>query len=639
MMNKKIIGFIFLILLLILGVRYFGGKEKSSENIQYVSGDYTGTREMLEDRKKAQFETLEQFQIFYDFQFENRIEESKITFVHKIVDDAGKQHKEVHYDHGNGIAVTDIDNDGFLDIYFITQIGSNELYRNLHDGTFKNITMSAGVGLEDRISVSASFADIDNDGDEDLYVTTVKMGNVLFENNGDGTFKDISKMAGVGYVGHSSSATFFDYNNDGLLDLFVTNVGKYTGNERGVGGYFIGDPNAFHSHLDVELAEQSLLFRNLGNKKFKNVSQETRLEDISWSGDASFTDFNSDGYPDLYVLNMQGDDHYYENQKGEYFIEKTQEYFPKTSWGAMGIKFFDFENDGFIDLYITDMHSDMFSELDIKDEKTKVNILDYVRESFVINSANNIFGNTFYRNIGGSAFTEVSQEIGAENYWPWGVSIDDLNADGYQDAFIASSMNFPLRYGVNSVLLNNNGEKFLDSEFILGIEPRRNGEFDKEWFLLDCSGADQARGECKGKEGMMSVRGSLGTRSSVIFDIENDGDLDIVTNEFNSEPQFFISNLSDKKEIYFLKIQLVGGFSNRNALGATVIVHTDSDTYTKYNDGKSGYLSQSQIPLYFGLGTSTAIDMIEVIWPTGEKSVIKEIIPVNTIYTIQERKR
>jgi hypothetical protein len=111
--------------------------------------------------------------------------------------------------------------------------------------------------------------------------------------------------------------------------------------------------------------------------------------------------------------------------------------------------------------------------------------------------------------------------------------------------------------------------------------------------------------------------------------------LDIVTNEFYSTPQLLISNLSDKKEIHFLKIQLEGAVSNRNALGAKVTVHTDSGTYTKYNDGKSGYLSQSQIPLYFGLGESTAIDMIEVIWPTGEKSVLKEAIPINTIYTIR----
>ena len=635
-MDKKIIIFASLIIFLIFGIfleiRYLNGDKKVSENIEYIFDSYSGTPEVLSKREKAQFETLDQFKVFYDFQFEDQIEKSNISFIHKIVDDAGKDYKAVHYDHGNGITVADIDNDGLFDIYFITQIGPNELYRNLGEGAFENITTFAGVGLEDRVSVTASFADIDNDGDQDLYVTTVKMGNVLFENNGDGMFQDISEAAGVDYVGHSSSVVFFDYNSDGLLDLFVVNVGKYTSDEKGIGGYFIGASNAFHSHLEPELTEQSLLFKNLGNKKFKDVSQETGLQDISWSGDASFTDFNNSGYPDLYVLNMQGDDHYYENQDGKYFIEKTQEYFPKTPWGAMDIKFFDFENDGFIDLYLTDMHSDMFYGLSTEDENGK----GYVEESFLQDSSNNIFGNAFYNNMGNGSFTEVSDENGAENYWPWGLSIGDLNADGFQDAFVSSSMNFPFRYGVNSLLLNNRGERFLDSEFITGIEPRKKGEFDKEWFVLDCSGEDQHHQLCSGESGKLSIRGTLGTRSSVIFDIDNDGDLDIVTNEFNSQPQLFISNLSSKKKMHFIKIQLEGTISNRNALGAMVTIYTDSGIYVQYNDGKSGYLSQSQIPLYFGLGKSAVVDRIEVIWPTGKKSVHKETILINNIYTIEE---
>ena len=124
-----------------------------------------------------------------------------------------------------------------------------------------------------------------------------------------------------------------------------------------------------------------------------------------------------------------------------------------------------------------------------------------------------------------------------ENYWPWGVSVDDLNADGWDDIFITSSMNFPFRYGINSMLLNNRGERFLDAEFLLGIEPRRGGQTHKPWFDVDCSRAGQGNKVCEGQKGEITLMVPLGSRSSVMFDLDNDGDLDIVTNEFNSAPQ------------------------------------------------------------------------------------------------------
>jgi hypothetical protein len=128
---------------------------------------------------------------------------------------------------------------------------------------------------------------------------------------------------------------------------------------------------------------------------------------------------------------------------------------------------------------------------------------------------------------------------------------------------------------------------------------------------------------------------TLGSRSSVIFDLDNDGDLDIVTNDFNSEPQVFISDLTAKKEIHYIKVQLAGKTSNRNGLGATVKVSAGGMNYTQYNDGKSGYLSQSDLPLYFGLGQATEIDQVEVQWPSGKKSVIQKP-KMNSILRIEE---
>ena len=152
----------------------------------------------------------------------------------------------------------------------------------------------------------------------------------------------------------------------------------------------------------------------------------------------------------------------------------------------MGIKVLDFDNDGAMDIFVTDMHSDMSEEVEPGREKLKSRMR--WPESYLLTEGTSIFGNAFYRNDGNEQFTEISDEIGAENYWPWGLSAGDLNADGYEDVFITASMNYPYRYGVNSVLLNNQGTNFLDSEFILGVEPRRGKRTAAPWFRLDCTG-------------------------------------------------------------------------------------------------------------------------------------------------------
>ena len=587
----------------------------------------------MEYRRQEQLETRDSFDVFHDFQFSDLIERSGIRFLHRCTDDSGKHWKPVHYDHGNGIAAADVDGDGLLDLYFTNQIGSNELYRNLGNGRFENITEKAGVGLAERISVAASFADIDNDGDPDLFVTSVRYGNVLFENQGKGKFKDVTEQSGLAYVGHSSAAVFFDYDRDGLLDLFLAVVGVYTTDDIGRGGYYIGVYDAFGGHLRPELTERSRIYRNVGNLRFEDVSEKLGLQDNGWSGDAAPIDANDDGWPDLYVLNMQGNDEYYENVEGKRFVKKSRELFPRTPWGSMGIQVFDFNNDGRLDLFLTDMHSDMSEDIPTLFEKDK-SAMQWTEARLVVPKEQSIYGNAFYLNDGKGRFREVSDEIRAENYWPWGLSAGDLNADGYTDAFIASSMNFPFRYGINSVLLNDRGKTFRDSEFILGVEPRK--QTAGPWFELDCDGDDKEHSACEGQTGRYEVWAALGSRSSVIFDLEGDGDMDIVTSEFNSRPMLLVSNLTERKAISYLKIKPTGTSSNRSGLGARVTVKTRAQSYTKVHDGQSGYLSQSLIPLYFGLDGAASVDQIEILWPSGKKQVVSGPINPNQQIEVNE---
>ena len=614
----------------------------------------------LEPRRVEQLLSAKTISAFHNFQFEDRVIESGITFRNKIVDDAGRLYEAAHYDHGNGIVVADVDGDGKTDIYFLTQAGPNELWRNLGEGKFENITASAGVALPDRISVSAAFGDIDNDGDADLFVTTVRHGNVLFENLGCGKFRDVTSTAGVGYVGHSSAPVFFDYNRDGLLDLFVTNVGKYTQDEvrtvtreplRGEpegndSKYYRAFPDAFAGHLrPAERNERSVLYRNDGQLKFTDVTEATQLVDVCWSGDASPCDFNQDGWPDLYVLNMQGHDEYYENQAGQTFRRRSQEIFPNTPWGSMGIKIFDFDNDGQFDLFLTDMHSDMSEEVGPEREKLKSRMMWPPRlvQAGEFNpqpGRQSLYGNAFFRNLGQGKFEEVSDRIGAETYWPWGLSVGDVNADGFDDAFITASMNYPFRYAINSLLLNEQGQRFRDSEFIVGVEPRRDDRTATPWFALDCHGTEQGHKLCSepGVTGPRMVWSAVGSKSSVVFDLDNDGDLDIVTNEVNEEPMVLISNLSVAKPgVKYLQIRLKGSKSNRDGLGATVTVRVGSQKFRKVHDGLSGYMSHSLAPLYFGLDQADHVEAIEVDWPSGTKQVVDGPVKSNQTLEIVEQ--
>jgi enediyne biosynthesis protein E4 len=609
------------------------------------------TLRSLEENKRKQIEAAKAWKTFHDFQFTDRYEESGIRFEQHPVDDGAKNYKAVHYDHGTGLAVADVDGDGRLDIYFVNQLGGNELWRNLGRGKFENITATAGVGLSNKICVTASFADIDNDGWPDLLVTTVRMGNVLFKNLGQGKFKDITAESGLSVkpATHSSGAAFFDFNRDGLLDLFVANVGVYTRNEKGSGGFYLGRSDAFQGWQFPARSEQSILYQNLGGGRFEDVSKKMGLEHRGWSGDVTFCDLNQDGYPDLYVLSMSGVDRFYENDGGRRFVEKTDAYFPKTPWGSMGVKFFDYNLDGLMDLYVTDMHSDMTS-LQIKAgekeyspsfEKQKSDVWCSTEWTAAAwrSASNNIFGNAFYQNQGQGRFLEVSAKIGAETYWPWGISVADLNADGYEDVFVTAGMGYPLRYGINSVLLNEGGQRLVDSEFVLGVEPRKGNRIEKEFFILDCDGEDKKHPLCRGRTGVLSVTGSTSSRSSVAFDLDDDGDLDLVTNEWNDHPQVLISNLSERRPVHFLKIKLIGTASNRDGLGSTVKVHCGSKTYLRYHDGKSGYLSQSSMPLYFGLDEATRIDRIELLWASGQRQILTERIPVDRLLTITEERR
>lgn len=565
------------------------------------------------------------------FRFEDRQPQSEITFRHRMTEDSGRLEKPVHYDHGSGLAVADVDGDGQPDLFFANQVGGNALWRNRGNGTFEDLSARAGIALPDRVSVGAAFGDLDNDGDADLVVTTVRKGDVVFRNTGMGRFEDVSGAAGFQGAGHSSGIVLFDFDRDGLLDVFITRIGRYTEDKPRADGVHPGLADAFSGHLFPDRTEKPVLYRNEGGFRFRDVSSEVLPGATGWSGDAIAFDANGDGWTDLHVLNMQGDDHLLVNEGGKRFIRRTDESLRKTPWGAMGVGVLDADLDGKPDLLVTDMHSDMTGgqirlrngfNLGAERQKSEAWCSAQWTDAFLQGASNNIFGNALYLAKGDGTFDERSDAFGVETFWPWGPTVADFNADGAEDVFITAGMGYPFAYSVNSLLLNDGGRRFRSAEFVTGIEPRRNGRVSAEAFQLDLDGEDRNHPLRQGRTGRLSVRGSLSSRSSCAVDLDADGDLDLVTNEFHDVPQLLFSNLSQLPGVNSVSIRLRGTRSNRDGLGALVRVTAGGRTQVRVHHGKSGYLGQSSLPLYFGLGTANAPERVEVTWPGGGTQVM-----------------
>jgi enediyne biosynthesis protein E4 len=563
--------------------------------------------------------------------------ESGITFqMCFLPGEQGEHFKTNLYDHGCGVAVGDFDGDGHDDVFFCNQLGKCALYRNKGDGTFEDVTTKAGVGLGDRVCVGATFADYDNDGWQDLFVTSTRGGNVLFHNNRDGTFTNVTLEAKVEYVGHSQTAAFFDFDNDGWLDLLVTNSGKWTTDSPGEKQvYYPGVAFAVDWSV-VGRKEYNILYRNRGDGTFEDVTDKVGLKGKGWAGDVAVLDYDGDGWLDLLITCMFGRSQLYHNNGNGTFTDVTGEALGRTPYGALGARAFDFDNDGRLDIYIVDMHSDMWTDLDYEHktlglarlrEKKKSRYLGYPTDDpnpsaeqaerarsqvAGYNPAEVFYGNALYRNLGGGKFEEVSDKAGMETFWPWSIATGDFDNDGFEDVFIAAGMGYPFYHWPNSLMMNNGDGTFTDRARAWGIEPPPRG------IHLD---------EMIG--GRMCVRSS---RCCASADFDGDGRLDLVVNNFNDHPYYFRNEFPRKNYIAF---RLRGTKSNRDAVGAVVRLYAGKEVMTRQVNPAGGYLSQSSKTLHFGLGDRTGIDRVEIRWPGGARQVI-EGPQVNTLHPLTE---
>jgi enediyne biosynthesis protein E4 len=497
-----------------------------------------------------------------------------------------------------GVALLDYDNDGYLDIYFVNGAAIpslekespkywNRLFHNNDDGTFTDVTEKAGVAAKG-YDMGAAAADYDNDGWTDLYLANVT-GNQLFHNNHDGTFTDMTAKAGVaggvldGKKMWTVSAGWFDYNNDGLLDLFLSNYCKWEVNKDPV--CLSGGKLRAYCHPNQYESLPNTLYRNNGDGTFTDVSVETGISKHKGKGmGVVFNDYDGDGFTDVFVANDNAPNMLFHNLGGKRFEEVALDAgvaYTETgkSVSGMGAEFRDLDNDGLPDIWHTAIELETFP---------------------------------LFRNRGKGIFVDVTSRsgVGRESLQMsgWSNGVADFDNDGWKDLFVARS----------NVLDNVH-------EFSARMYPEPNGLFRNLGKMNFQSVGVQAGPDFQG----LAVH-----RGAAIGDIDNDGRMDIVVPVLNGPAKLY-HNISPKSGNWVM-FKLVGTKSNRMGIGAQLKV-TAEDGSVQYDmaSTSSGYAASSDPRVHFGLGSSKLVREVEVRWPSGARQTLKDL-EANRQHTIEE---
>jgi hypothetical protein len=546
---------------------------------------------------------------------------------------------------GGGVGFGDFNHDGLQDIYFTGNLVPNKLYLNKGNLQFQDITQAAGVDGNGKWCRGVAIVDINNDGLPDIYVSATilksaeRRENLLYINQGvdkDGIphFKDMAKEYGLNDTTHTTQAAFFDYDNDGDLDVYILV------NEIPKDVY----PNKFGPiHKDGSFASTGRLYRNdwsdsLKHPVFTDVSKQSGMLIEGYGHGVTITDINKDGWKDIYVTNdYLSNNILYINNKDGTFTDELSTYFKHTSANSMGNDVVDINNDGLMDVIELDMDpEDNYRKkmmLNPNSYQTYQNTeywgyeFQYVRNTLQLNCGPRLKSND---SVGEPAFSEIGFYSGiAETDWSWTPLVVDFDNDGYRDIIVTNG--FPKDITDHDfVSFRNEAYLVASRQQLLQQIPEvkiPNYAFKNNGNLTFSNTT---------KEWGMNI--SSFSNGAAYADLDNDGDLDYVVNNINDKAFVFENTLNDKQKVssHYLQIKFDGNSPNVGGIGAWAEIYYDHGKEQVYeNSPYRGYLSSVQNIAHFGLGNTVIVDSVVIKWPDGKMQILQHVKP-DRILTVKQ---
>ena len=558
---------------------------------------------------------------------------TRVDFKNQLTETAQSNIIEyLYFNNGGGVAAGDINNDGLVDLYFTSNQKPNKLYLNKGGLKFEDITDAAGVAGTGDWKTGVTMADVNGDGLLDIYVCQVGKyknfhgRNQLFINQGNLTFKEEAHDYGLDFQGFSTQAAFFDYDGDGDLDMYLQNHSVHT--SRSYGNVSL--------RLDRDSLSGGRLFRNdevNGKHVFHDVTMEAGIysSQIGYGLGVNVCDINNDGLPDIYVSNdFHENDYLYINNGNGTFSERLTDFIAHTSRSSMGNDVGDINNDGLLDIMVLDMLPD-----NEKIRKQSGGEDDYELSEMKLKDGYNhqFVRNTLQLNLGGGMFSEIGQLAGvAATDWSWSPLLCDVDNDGWKDLFITNGI-YRRANDLDYVKFLTGGNKLYPSRDLTKYTDKEL--YEKMPLYPNFSYIFKNNGDLTFSN--MDKTWGFNTRAysngSTYADLDNDGDLDLIVNNINSPAYIYRNNASSLTGNHFLSVVLKGRGMNTRGIGARVTLYSGSQNQVAEQFPTRGFLSATSDVLHFGLGKAKVIDSVLVRWPDLSEQTIKNV-PADTSITL-----